>query len=60
MSNKQTKPATQPAPAKKEFTPTFRRYDDMNSGEQAAFRQGATTVSNKVKENLGLKQKKVA
>ena len=40
------------------FTPTFRKYGEMNSGEQAAFRQGAATVSNKVKENLGLKKKK--
>lgn len=40
------------------FTPTFRKYETMNKGEQDAFRQGAATVSNRVKENLGLKQKK--
>ena len=38
------------------FTPTFRKYNDMNKGEQDAFRQGAKTVENKVKENLGLKK----
>jgi len=38
------------------FQQTFRKYDSMNTGEQAAFRQGAATVSNKVKENLGLKK----
>jgi|GEM_PF-1588814 len=44
------------APKKEEWQPTFRRYDDMNEGEQAAFRQGAKTVENKVKENLGFRQ----
>jgi len=38
------------------FQPTFRKYNDMNKGEQEAFRQGAKTVENKVKENLGLKK----
>lgn len=42
------------------FTPTFRPYKTMNASEQAAFRQGASTVSNKVKENLGLKAPKRA
>ena len=36
------------------FTPTFRKYSDMTEGEQAAFRQGAKTSDNKVKERLGL------
>ena len=35
------------------FTPTFKKYNSMNTGEQAAFRQGAKTVENKVKEKLG-------
>ena len=39
---------------KNSFTPTFRKYSDMNEGEQAAFRQGAKTSDNKVKERLGL------
>ena len=38
------------------FTPTFRKYADMNGGEQAAFRQGAYMVENGVKERLGLKK----
>ena len=47
-----------PAANSNAFQPTFRSYKSMNAGEQAAFRQGATTVSNKVKENLGLKKKR--
>lgn len=35
------------------FQPTFRKYKDMTEGEQAAFRQGAKTSENKVKERLG-------
>lgn len=35
------------------FQPTFRRYKDMTESEQAAFRQGAKTSENKVKERLG-------
>lgn len=42
--------------ANNNFKPDFRKYSDMNSGEQAAFRQGAKTVENKVKENLGFKK----
>jgi len=42
--------------ANKEFTPTFRKYADMSPSEQAAFKQGATTVGNTVKENLGLRK----
>ena len=42
----------------KTFTPTFRTYASMNQGEQDAFRQGAKTVENKVKTNLGLVYKK--
>ena len=57
------KPAPKPAPAQTGngnggFTPTFRKYADMNSGEQAAFKQGAKTVENKVKQNLGLTKPK--
>ena len=40
------------------FTPTFRKYTSMNEGEQAAFRQGAKTTENKVKERLGLTKPK--
>ncbi|MCL2061145.1 MAG: hypothetical protein FWH03_00765 [Firmicutes bacterium] len=36
------------------FTPTFRKYASMNEGEKQAFRQGAKTSENKVKERLGL------
>lgn len=35
------------------FQPTFRRYQDMSDTEKAAFRQGAKTSENKVKERLG-------
>lgn len=35
------------------FQPTFRKYKDMTESEQAAFRQGAKTSENKVKERLG-------
>jgi len=35
------------------FKPTFKKYGSMNEGEQAAFRQGAKTVENKVKGHLG-------
>lgn len=38
---------------KYDFQPTFRKYADMSEGEQAAFRQGAKTSENKVKERLG-------
>ncbi len=40
------------------FKPTFRKFDSMTDGEKDAFRQGAKTVANRVKENLGLKQKR--
>ena len=40
------------------FTPTFRKYADMSQGEKDAFRQGATTANNSVKEKLGLKAPK--
>jgi len=49
---KDAKPTTEPA--KQEWAPTFRKYNDMNEGEQAAYRQGAKTIENKVKNNLGL------
>ena len=35
------------------FQPTFRKYADMSQGEKDAFRQGAKTSENKVKERLG-------
>lgn len=38
------------------FVPTFRYYADMDEGEQAAFKQGATTANNNIKERLGLKK----
>jgi len=41
-----------------DFQPTFRKYADMNDGEQAAFRQGAKTSENKVKERLGFTKPK--
>ena len=53
-----SKNTKQTAAKSNDFKPTFRAYKSMNDGEQAAFRQGATTVSNKIKENLGLKKKK--
>ena len=42
------------------WQPTFRAYLSMNEGEQAAFRQGAKTVENKVKANLGFTKPKDA
>ena len=32
----------------------FRKYANMNEGEQDAYVQGCKTVSNKVKDRLGL------
>ena len=51
MADKKANSAT----AKKSgtFKPTFVPYKTMNTGEQAAFRQGAKTVENKVKDRLG-------
>lgn len=40
------------------FQPTFRKYKDMTESEQAAFRQGAKTSENKVKERLGFTKPK--
>lgn len=40
------------------FKPTFRKYKDMTESEQAAFRQGAKTSENKVKERLGFTKPK--
>lgn len=40
------------------FQPTFRKYADMSDGEKAAFRQGAKTSENKVKERLGFTKPK--
>ena len=44
----------------KPFTPTFKKYANMNADEQAAFKQGASMVNNNVKERLGLKKPKNA
>jgi hypothetical protein len=61
------KNTTTPAPANngggnnnggKPFTPTFRKYNDMTQGEKDAFRQGAKTSENKVKERLGFTKPK--
>ena len=60
-ATKMAKPTTKPAPANnggKPFTPTFKKYADMNKGEQEAFKQGASMVNNNVKERLGLKKPK--
>lgn len=40
------------------FQPTFRKYSDMSDSEKAAFRQGAKTSENKVKERLGFTKPK--
>ncbi len=40
------------------FQPTFRKYADMSDSEKAAFRQGAKTSENKVKERLGFTKPK--
>jgi hypothetical protein len=45
-------------PDEKPFVSTYKSYKSMTPGEQNAFRQGANTVSNKVKENLGLRKPK--
>lgn len=47
-----------PAKSVNSFTPTFRKYKSMNESEQAAFRQGAKTTENRVKEHLGFKRPK--
>jgi len=59
MPSKKTTTSKKPAAntgSNTNFQPTFRKYNDMSPSEQAAFRQGATTVGNKVKENLGLRK----
>ena len=61
--NTMAKDTKKPAPANSGgnnngFTPTFRKYSDMSKGEQEAFRQGATTANNGIKERLGLKKPK--
>ncbi|MCL2846378.1 MAG: hypothetical protein FWE38_01685 [Firmicutes bacterium] len=48
------KPTTQTKETRPPFQPTFRKYDDMNEGEQAAFKQGAYTNERKIKERLGM------
>jgi len=57
-----TKASTKSAPVAgdRSFTPTFRKYESMTPGEQEAFKQGCKTVGNKIKENLGLKRRKVS
>jgi hypothetical protein len=42
----------------KPFVPTYLKYTDMTDREKACFRQGANTVTSRVKENLGLKKPK--
>ena len=56
----ETKKAPKAEATKNDFKPTFRNYKDMNEGEQAAFKQGAKTVENKVKDKLGLIYKKAS
>ena len=58
MGKNTTKPAPASGGGNKPFTPTFRKYADMTQGEKDAFRQGATTANNGVKERLGLKKPK--
>jgi hypothetical protein len=41
-----------------QFKKTFKTYDSMTDSEKAAFRQGATTVSNRVQEQIGLRKPK--
>lgn len=41
---------------KKEFEKTFKSYDKMTKGEKAAFKQGAHTANQSIKEKLGLKK----
>lgn len=45
-----------PAKSNNTFAPTFRKYKSMSESEQAAFRQGAKTTENRVKERLGFKK----
>jgi len=56
MSKNQTKKPEPKAEIKSDFVTTFRKYEDMNPGEQAAFKQGCKTVSNDIKEKLGFKK----
>lgn len=62
MAKNTTKPATdsgnQTNNSGNKFQPTFRKYSDMSESEQAAFRQGAKTSENKVKERLGFTKPK--
>ena len=41
-----------------DFKPTFKKYSAMSKSEQEAFKQGATTANNSIKERLGLKKPK--
>lgn len=56
MADNKKNTGGKPAAKDNGFQPTFRKYSSMNKGEQEAFKQGAKTVENKVKENLGLKK----
>ncbi len=55
---KDTKKITPSKANNGEFQPTFRKYADMSDSEKAAFRQGAKTSENKVKERLGFTKPK--
>ena len=57
-SNKNTAPANRGGGNNNGFTPTFRKLVDMTQGERDAFKQGATTANNGIKERLGLKKPK--
>lgn len=61
MADKKTtggKPAPAASGGNGDFQPTFRKYTDMSESEKAAFRQGAKTSENKVKERLGFSKPK--
>ena len=53
MAKNSNKPAANGGQQSSLFQPTFRKYEDMNDGEKAAFKQGCKTSENKVKERLG-------
>ena len=53
MAKNTNTPAAPVAANNGNFTPTFRKYADMTQSEKDAFRQGAKTSENKVKERLG-------
>ena len=53
MAKNTNTPAAPVAANNGSFQPTFRKYADMTQSEKDAFRQGAKTSENKVKERLG-------